>query len=104
MSKSAMIRARVEPNLKERAEATLDELGLSPTTAITLFYRQIIRHRGLPFEVRIPNAATRRAMHDARTGRDLIRAGSTEELLAKLNAENETRPAPARKRKVRGPR
>ena len=104
MSKTAMIRARVEPTLKERAEATLDELGLSPTTAITHFYRQIIRHQGLPFEVRIPNDATRRAMDDARTGRRLIRARSTDELLAKLNAESEARPARLRKRKVRSPR
>lgn len=37
MPKSAMIRARVEPDLKERAEAMLEDLGLSPTTAITLF-------------------------------------------------------------------
>ena len=99
-----MIRARVEPTLKERAEATLDELGMSPTTAITLFYRQIIRHQGLPFEVRIPNAATRRAMDDATSGRNLIRAGSTDELLVKVTAEKKTRAARARKGKVRRPR
>ena len=104
MPKSAMVRARVEPDLKQRAEATLDELGLSPTTAITLFYRQIIRHQGLPFDVRIPNAATRRAMDDAKTGKDLIRAGSTDELLAKIKGEEETRPTRARKRRVRSAR
>ncbi len=32
-----MIRARVEPELKDRAEARLEELGLTATSAITLF-------------------------------------------------------------------
>jgi DNA-damage-inducible protein J len=103
MSKSAMIRARVEPDLKERAEAMLEELGLSPTTAITLFYRLVVQFQGLPFRVRMPNATTRRAMRDAETGRNLIRAGSMNELRSKLDAANERRTRP-RKRRVRSTR
>jgi len=53
-----MIRARVEPDLKHRAEATLEQLGLNATSAITLFYRQIVHRRGLPFDVRLPNGAS----------------------------------------------
>jgi addiction module RelB/DinJ family antitoxin len=49
--KSAMIRARVDPALKDRAEATFAEVGLSASTAIALFYTQVVRHRGLPFDV-----------------------------------------------------
>jgi DNA-damage-inducible protein J len=71
MAKTEMIRARVEPALKSRAESVLDALGLTPTAAITLFYKQVALHRGLPFAVRIPNAATRKAMSDARAGRNL---------------------------------
>ena len=58
-SKTAMIRARTEPALKAKAEATLKKLGLSPSAAINLFYRQIVEHRGLPFLVKLPNRATR---------------------------------------------
>ncbi len=101
MSKSAMVRARVEPYLKERAEAMLDKMGLSATTAITLFYSQIIQRRGLPFEVRLPNAATRRAMEAARSGRGVIAAESMDELLTKLDSEKAARPA---KRKARSAR
>ena len=54
MAKTETIRARVEPELKCRAEEVFSELGLSPTEAITLFYTQVTLHRGLPFEVRIP--------------------------------------------------
>jgi DNA-damage-inducible protein J len=66
-----MIRARVEPALKQDAEAVLDKLGMTPTEAITLFYRQVTLYRGLPFPVRIPNAATRKALQDARAGKNI---------------------------------
>ena len=58
MAKTEMIRARVEPELKRQAEDLFSALGLSATEAITLFYKQVTMHRGLPFDVRIPNAET----------------------------------------------
>ena len=70
MAKTAMTHARLTPKLKKEAEAILGELGISISAAYELFYRQIIAHRGLPFEVRIPNEATRRAMEDARRGKE----------------------------------
>ena len=93
-----MIRARIEPRLKKQAEAALDDLGLSPTTAIGIFYRQIVEHGGLPFDVRIPTAATRRAMLDARTGRGVERAESVDELFAKLESDDEKPPRAKKKR------
>lgn len=101
MSKSAMVRARVEPLLKERAEAMLDAMGLSATTAITLFYRQIIQRRALPFEVRVPNAATRRAMQSARSGRGVVSAESMDDLLGKLDDRKPSRPAKRKSRSAR---
>ena len=73
MPKSEMIRARVEPGLKHKAETLFDTLGLTPTEAITLFYTQVTLQRGLPFEVKIPNKATQTAMREAQEGRDLKR-------------------------------
>ena len=102
MSKSAMIRARMEPALKDRAEAMLEQLGLSATTAITLFYRQIIHRRGLPFELRLPNAATQRSMQDARTGRGVVKAESMDALFAKLDGDGATKKR-ARATKRRAP-
>ena len=52
MAKTEMIRARVEPELKDQAEEVFSDLGLSPTAAITLFYRQVTLHHGLPFAVK----------------------------------------------------
>ena len=51
MSKTAMLTARMEPGLKADAEGILANLGIPAGSAITLFYRQIVLHRGLPFAV-----------------------------------------------------
>lgn len=53
-SKTSNIFARVEPDLKEQAEAVLNEIGLPMSNAITLFLKQIILRRGIPFPVVIP--------------------------------------------------
>ncbi len=82
MPKTAMIRARVEPRLKEDAETVLRRVGLTPTQAVTLFYKQVTLHRGLPFAVRVPNARTRRAMRDALAGSDLTDWPSLDDLEA----------------------
>ncbi|MGH7656029.1 MAG: type II toxin-antitoxin system RelB/DinJ family antitoxin [Gemmatimonadaceae bacterium] len=104
MAKSAMIRARVEPDLKNRAEAILDKLGLSATTAITMFYRQILQKQGVPFELRIPNATTRKAMLDARSERGVNTAGSLDDMFAQLDDHETSKSAPRRKRRARGAR
>ena len=54
MSKSANLYARIEPDLKEQAEAILSALGIPASNAITMFYKQIILQNGLPFEVKLP--------------------------------------------------
>lgn len=68
MGKTATITARVEPELKRNAECVLDRLGVNTTGAITMFLSQVVLRRGLPFEVRIPNAATRRALAELEAG------------------------------------
>ncbi len=50
-TKTAMIRARVEPDLKDDAENILKKLGLKPSQAITLFYKQVVLNKKVPFEI-----------------------------------------------------
>ena len=84
-AKTETIRARVEPKLKHEAEAILKALGLSATDAITMFYRQVTLRRGLPFDVRLPNAETVEALEQAETGEGLIECpGGLEELRARF--------------------
>ena len=54
--KSANLYARIEPDVKEKAESILAALGIPASNAINIFYKQIILQRGLPFEVKMPPA------------------------------------------------
>lgn len=56
MAKSANLYARIEPDVKEQAESILTALGISASNAITMFYKQIILQRGMPFDVKLPAA------------------------------------------------
>ena len=82
MTKSEMIRARVEPDLKQEAETVFAKLGLSTTQAITLFYKQVTLQQGLPFAVKIPNDETREALQNAYDGEDLTEYESLDALKA----------------------
>jgi DNA-damage-inducible protein J len=84
MTKTDMIRARVEPELKREAEEVFSALGLSPTEAIRLFYKQVSLQHGLPFEVRIPNAETREAMRQTRERDGLVEYASLDDLKAEF--------------------
>ena len=55
--KSSNVAARVEPEIKEKAEAILSSLGISASNGINMFYRQIILWNGLPFRPSIPPTA-----------------------------------------------
>jgi len=69
--KTTMIHARIEPALKQEAEAILKQLGLSTTQAVTLFLQQVKMRKGLPFEVKIPSNETAQAMRDVIAGKNL---------------------------------
>ncbi len=53
MAKTDSVYARVEPEVKEEAEAIFSELGVSVSGAINMFYRQVIQTQGLPFPMTI---------------------------------------------------
>lgn len=55
MAKSANLYARIEPEVKEKAESILSALGIPASNAINMFYKQIILQKGLPFEVKLPS-------------------------------------------------
>jgi DNA-damage-inducible protein J len=83
-AKTGMIRARVSPELKAQAEGILAEIGLSSSDAIRMFYKQVTLQKGLPFEARIPNATTRKALRDAEAGRNMTDYASVDEMFQDL--------------------
>lgn len=82
--KDAMIRARTTPRLKKEAERILDTLGLSPSEAINLFYKQVCLRHGLPFVVQIPNALTEETLKKSARGEDIVNAEDASDLFEKL--------------------
>jgi DNA-damage-inducible protein J len=81
------VRARIDAETKERAADALDAMGLSISDAIRLLMLRIADEKRLPFEVRVPNATTRRAMTELEAGRGK-RFKSVKALMDDLHAED----------------
>jgi len=84
MSKNAMIRARVEDDLKKDVEDILDQIGVSPSEAINIFYKQIKLRKGLPFPVAIPNKTTQKTFEDTDSGKNLKKFKNKKDLFDDL--------------------
>ena len=84
MPKTSTVHARIEPDLKNEAAELFRKLGLSVTQAITLFYKQVQMRKGLPFDVIIPNEATRRTFEDTDADRNLIVCDDADDMFNKL--------------------
>jgi len=78
-TKTAHVNARIDPGLKRKAERVLAAVGVSSSTAVTLFYKQVVLRRGLPFDVRMPNAETVEAIRELAGGGGTAHLGSTAE-------------------------
>ncbi len=65
------IHARVEPSLKKNAEMIFAAIGLTTSQAISLFLKQVELHKGLPLDLKIPNAETIAAMRELEADKKL---------------------------------
>ena len=59
-AKTAKVTARIQPEIKQHAEAILDRLGIPVSVFIDMAYRQVIMRDGVPFSLEIPNTLTTR--------------------------------------------
>mgnify|MGYP005646816287 FL=1 len=84
MTKTATIRARVEPDLKSNAEHVFSRLGLTTTQAITLFFKQVELRNSLPFELTIPNETTLQTFEDTDNGKNLVICEDVDDMFSKL--------------------
>ena len=81
------VRARIDTATKERAAEALEAMGLSISDAIRLLMLRIADERRLPFDVKVPNAATREAMAELESGKGK-RFASVDDLMADLHEDN----------------
>ena len=61
MQATTNINVRVDSRLKAQAEEIFGELGLTLSAAVTVFLRNAVRHRGIPFELRLEAPAAPQA-------------------------------------------
>jgi DNA-damage-inducible protein J len=81
------VRARIDTKTKERAADALEAMGLSISDAIRLLMLRIADEHRLPFEVKVPNVATRKAIAELEAGKGK-RFASVKALMADLHADD----------------
>jgi len=86
MANEASIHARVDARTKSEAQRILNTLGMTLSEAISLYLRQIIFTKGIPFDVKIPNALTAETLTKADRGEDVVEFDSVDELLEDLHS------------------
>ena len=80
----AAIHIRVDAQTKSQAKGILDQLGLTLTDAMTLYLKQIIFNKGIPFDVKLPNALTAETLEKVNRGEELYEAASIDEMFQEL--------------------
>ncbi len=86
MANTAQINTRIDNATKEQAGKILHSLGLTTSQAITLFFKQIIYTRGIPFELKIPNETTVETFRKTDANKELHRVSGIDELSKELKS------------------
>lgn len=92
MANTTNLNIRVDEELKRKAEAIFNELGLNMSTAMNMFLRYSVRYGGIPFDLRIekPNEETLSAIDDVNNNRNMSKTfDSVSALMEDLNAKNQ---------------
>jgi len=77
-TKTANVLARVEPEIKEKAEAIMSKLGVPASVVINMLYKQIVMTKSIPFSLSLPAAPMARDEIDADTFNTIMQSGLDE--------------------------
>ena len=80
------IQVRLDKRTKDQAQKVFRMLDISMSEAIKLFLRQVALQRGIPFEIKIPNALTDRTLKESEEGINLHRVSGVDQLFEELEA------------------
>ena len=86
MAANAVVRARINEEIKEEATIVLASMALTVSDAFRLMLTRVAREKALPFEPLIPNEETIQAMKETREGKNLESFDNVDDLMADLNA------------------
>ena len=81
------VRARIDTLTKDRATDALEAMGLSVSDAIRLLMLRVADERRLPFEIKAPNAVSKKAIHELESGKG-VKFKSVKSLMEDLNADD----------------
>ena len=87
MAANAVVRARIDEDIKEEATVVLESMGLTVSDAFRMMLTRVAREKALPFDPLIPNAETIEAMKEARRGK-LDTFDSVEALMTDINDDD----------------
>jgi DNA-damage-inducible protein J len=85
MPRTATIQARIDPEIKKNAQAILSKLNISMSEAISLYLTQVALHKGIPFDIKLPNALTAETLTKSEAGEELHSVNSIDELFEELD-------------------
>ena len=83
---NGIIHTRIDSQTKAQAQSILNKLGMTLSEAISLYLRQIVFQKGIPFEVKIPNELTMKTIEKSQRGEELHEASSVEEMFKELDS------------------
>jgi DNA-damage-inducible protein J len=86
MVNGTTIQTRVDIKTKQQAKGILEDLGLSMSQAITLYLRQIVFRKAIPFEIKIPNDITLKTVEKLEAGKDTHQVSSVDDLFKEINS------------------
>jgi len=79
---------KLDVEIKAKAKEIFKELGITMGEAVNIFLSQVALHKGLPFEVKIPNDETKKAIEEARRGINMEPTSIEEMIAERENIKN----------------
>jgi len=86
MAKTAIIQARIDPEVKNNAQNILSKLNITMSEAISIFLTQVSLNRGIPFDVKIPNDLTSDTLCKSENEEEVHKVSSVDELFQELDS------------------
>ena len=86
MPRTATIQARIDPDIKEKAQTIFNKLNISLSEAISMYLTQVTLHNGIPFEIKIPNELTAETIRKSEAGEEIHQVKNVDELFKELES------------------
>lgn len=80
----AAMTLRIDKQIKDEVTKYLAQLGLNASGTTRLFLHSVVLHKGLPFELKVPNKETLRAIKDVESGKNIEKFSGSEEMFDSL--------------------